>query len=390
MKILKVETYILSAPLGDLQFYSSQCAFPKRTSLVVKIETDEGIIGWGEGGQYGPPEPVAACIDTVLAPLILGADPLKPMVVWEKLYSHTRDFGQKGAYIEAISAIDIALWDISGKALNIPVHQMMGGSFRERVIAYATGGYYTQQEFENRKNDISRITEEAVGFVSQGFSIFKTKIGLMSLKEDVDKIRKTREAIGEKTKLLIDANHAYNATTALRMGLLLEEYSIGWFEEPVVPEDLEGYRFLRQRLSMPIAGGEAEFTRFGFRRLIDDGCVDIVQPDICCCGGFSEFQKIIAIASSFGVWVIPHVWGSGIAFAAALHGLAIMPPFPHTALLHPLQNEPVIEFDQSPNPLREELLCDKIELIDGFVPVPQKAGLGIEINEDALDHFNRK
>ncbi len=169
----------------------------------------------------------------------------------------------------------------------------------------------------------------------------------------------------------------------------MEQYDVGWIEEPVTPEDREGYRRIRQEVNIPIAGGECEYTRYGFRDFLAGGCVDIAQPDISVCGGLSEFMKIQALASSFGVWVIPHVWGSGVAIATALHAIATIPPFPHTANPIPLQNEPVIEFDRSPNPLRDELLTTSIALVESRLPVPQGAGLGIEIDETVLQKYSR-
>ena len=142
MKITKIETFTLRIPLGKERFFSSQCAFPERNSLLVRIQTDSGIDGWGEGGQYGPPQPVASCINDILAPMLIGREPLQPIALWEEMYAATRDFGQKGAYIEAISAIDIALWDIFGKAVNKPISTLLGGAVRKSVPAYATGCYY--------------------------------------------------------------------------------------------------------------------------------------------------------------------------------------------------------------------------------------------------------
>ena len=146
----------------------------------------------------------------------------------------------------------------------------------------------------------------------------------------------------------VDANHAYNAAIAIRVARHLELYSIGWFEEPVVPEDLPGYVHVRNNVSIPIAAGECEHTRYGFRELVSNGCADIAQPDLCVAGGFSEFVKIMVLASTYGIRVIPHVWGSGVALAAALQALAVIPPSPHSANPVALQNEPVVEYDRPP------------------------------------------
>ena len=302
------------------------------------------------------------------------------------MYAATRDFGQKGTYIEAISAIDIALWDLWGQALGQPVHVLLGASFRDRVPAYATGCYYGDN-FSDRRAMLADLETETSAYVGSGFRILKMKVGLLPVALDAERVRVVRSAIGPAIDLLVDANHAYNAATAIRMGRALEEHAVLWFEEPVVPEDRAGYRRVRDALDIPIAGGEAEFTRFGFRDLFINECVDIAQPDLCVAGGFSEFLKIHALASSFGVFTVPHVWGSGVALAAALHALATLPASPPTYAPVPLQNEPAIEYDRKHNPLRDELVLADFTLTDGQVRIPQGPGLGILIAEDVLRKY---
>jgi D-galactarolactone cycloisomerase len=386
MKIAKIETFILRVPLGSQTFYSSQAVFPERNSLLVKITTDEGLVGWGEGGQYGPPGPVAACVNDVLGPLIIGQGVNQPVKIWEQLYAFSRDFGQKGTYIEAISAIDIALWDLWGQALGQPVHALMGGAFRDQVQAYATGCYYPEH-FRDQTRILSDLEAEAGIYVADGFQTLKIKVGLLPVELDAERVATVRRVVGKNIKLLVDSNHAYNAVTAIRMGRELEKYGVHWFEEPVVPEDRTGYRRVRDALTIPIAGGECEFTRYGFRDLFIGECLDIAQPDLCVCGGISEWLKIQALASTFGVLTIPHIWGSGIALAAALHALATVPPSPHTAYPVPLQNEPVVEFDRKHNPLRDDLLVEKFRLENGFLKVPQGPGLGVTVDEDVLNRY---
>jgi D-galactarolactone cycloisomerase len=389
LKIAEISTFILRVPLGGQTFYSSQAAFPERNSLLVRITTDDGLVGWGEGGQYGPPGPVASCINDVFAPMLLGQRVDQPVRMWESLYAYSRDFGQKGTYVEAISAIDIALWDLWGQALGLPVHALMGGAFRDRVQAYATGCYYGTQ-FLERDQVLADLEAEASTYAADGFEILKIKVGLLSVEADAERVATVRRAVGEDIRLLVDSNHAYNATTAIRMGRELEKHGVLWFEEPVVPEDRLGYRRVRDALAIPIAGGECEFTRYGFRDLFMGGCIDIAQPDLCVSGGFSEWIKIQALASSFGVLTIPHVWGSGVAVAAALHALASVPPTPHTAYPVALQNEPVIEFDRKHNPLRDDLLIEKFELENGSLKVPQGSGLGITVNEEVLKRYQSR
>ena len=388
MKITKVSTRIARVELGPQRFLSSQCAFPERNSLLVRVDTDEGIYGWGEGGQYGPPEPVASCINHVLSPHILGRNPLDRGRIGEELYAATRDFGQKGSYIEALSAIDIALWDVMGKALGEPVCRLLGGAFRDSVPAYATGCYYRGDSYLNYHATLGDLRAEAKSYVDAGFRMLKMKVGLLRVEADCERVAAVREAVGPDCTILVDANHAYNAMTAVQMARGLERYAVRWFEEPVPPEDRDGYRRVRSSTSVPIAGGECEYMRYGFRDLIAGGCVDIVQPDLCVAGGFSEWLKIVALAQSFGVWAVPHVWGSGVALAAALHAVAALAPFPHTANPVPLQNEPVIEFDRNYNPLRDELLESPIRCVEGRVAVPTGPGLGISIDEEVLQRFS--
>lgn len=390
MKIREITSFIARVPLGKQRFYSSQCAFPERNSLLVRVQTEAGLTGWGEGGQYGPAEPVASCIEHVFAPQLKGRDPLDREVIWHDLYSGTRDFGQKGAYIEALSAIDIALWDIAGQALGEPVCRLLGGRFRSSIPAYATGCYYRGDKYLDLSQTLEGLAEEARSYCEAGFRMLKMKVGLLDVERDLERVQAVRRAIGPDCVLLVDANHAYNSTTAIRVARGLERYDVRWFEEPVPPEDRDGYRAVRHAGYVPIAGGECEYTRYGFRDLIGGGCVDIAQPDICVAGGLSEWLKIVSLAETFGIWAIPHVWGSGVALAAALHALAALPPFPRTANPVPLQNEPIIEFDRNHNPLRDELLKEKFTLSDGRVAVPEGPGLGIKIDEDVLERYTTR
>jgi len=386
MKIATVEPIILRVPLQEQTFYSSQAKFPERNSLLVKITTEDGIVGWGEGGQYGPPGPVAACIDNVLAPLVVGSATCSPVATSERLYAHSRDFGQRGTYIEAISAIDIALWDIWGKILDQPAYALMGGAFRAKVISYATGCYYPDQPW-SMPHILRDLETEAKSYVESGFDILKIKVGLLSVEDDLKRVETVRRSVGDRIKLLVDANHAYTSATAIRMGKALGDFGVHFLEEPVTPEDLTGYKRVRDAIDIPVAGGECAFTRYDFRDLFVGQCLDIAQPDICVCGGLSEFQKIQAMAGTFGVLTIPHVWGSGIAVAAAMQALAVIPPTPYTANPIALQNEPVIEFDRKHNPLRDDLLEEKFTLQDGCLTVPTGPGLGVTVNEDVLNRY---
>lgn len=387
MKINAIETFILKVPLGEERFWSSQSAFPQRKCLLVRIGTDTGVAGWGEGGQHGPAEPVASHIHDVFAPLLLGEDPCQPAVHWERLYNMTRDFGAKGSTLEAISAIDIALWDILGKTLKAPVHALMGGAQRTEVRTYATGLYYRGEEPLTLAKNLPLLREEAARYRDAGFPAIKAKIGLFTPPEDIERVGITRETIGKDVLLMVDANHAYTAHVACRVAEGIEPYDIYWFEEPVVPEDFAGYKQVKASTRIAIAGGECEHTRYGFARWFAERAIDIVQPDPCCAGGLTELQKIAALASAFHVHCMPHIWGSGVAVAAGLQLLATLPPAPHTVFPHAPYNEPMLEWDANPNPLRTDLLATPIEPAAGKVRVPDAPGLGIEIDEEVLRRY---
>jgi len=281
--------------------------------LFLKIETDEGISGWGEAFAQGlePPEIAATVIDTALRPLVIGADPLDTEVLWHRMYNATRDYGRKGSVVSAISAVDIALWDIAGKFHDVPIYKLLGGAFRTRVQPYATGFYRIKGQGE-----ATRLAEEAIRLFEAGFSLMKVKLGY-GVEDDVACMEAIGRAIqGKPITLMVDTNHAYGRAEALKLGRALEEYDLRWYEEPVVPEDVQGYAELRSKLSMPIAGGENEHTLYGFRELLAAGAVDVAQPDVGSCGGLSAARHIVALAQSHGVQVNPHVWGSAIAQAA--------------------------------------------------------------------------
>jgi D-galactarolactone cycloisomerase len=374
MKITNVHTHVLEAPLSQ-PFAYSRAWYDTRTAMLVEIETDTGLVGWGE--CYGPARITEAVVKSV-APWLIGEDPLRTDFLWQMIYARLRDHGQKGVVIQGLSGIDIALWDIKGKHFGVPVHQLLGGPLRTSVQAYATGLY------RRRSGDpLQYLAEEAENYVAEGFKAVKLKVGF-GVEEDAAVTRAVREAAGPDVMLMVDANHAYDSVAAIRLGRMIEEHNIGWFEEPVPPEDVAGYRAVKAALSIPIAGGECEFTRFGFRELLVSRAVDIIQPDTCAAGGLSECKKIADMAEAFGVRYNPHVWGTGIAIAASLQLLAVVPTHTPTSLA-PI--EPMLEFDRTEHPIRQAVLTSPIEHDGGVVRVPCGPGLGIEVNRDALASF---
>jgi D-galactarolactone cycloisomerase len=374
MKITKVRAHVLEARLSQ-PFAYSRARYTTRTTMVVEIETDVGLVGWGE--CYGPAMINAAVVES-LSTLLIGQDPMRGEWIWREIYSRYRDHGQKGSIIQGLSGIDIALWDLKGKFLGQPIHRLMGGPLRSEVRAYATGLYRRDEG----RPDVY-LAEEAAGYASEGFNAVKLKVGF-GVAEDARVTKAIRDAIGPTVGLLVDANHAYDAVSAIQLGRKIEGLDIGWFEEPVPPEDVASHRKVREALTIPIASGECEFTRFGFRNLITTHAVDIVQPDTCSAGGLSECKKIADFAETYNLRYAPHVWGSGIALAAALQLLAVIPSFTPQSL-NPV--EPMLEFDRTEHPIRQALLLAPIEHRNGIVQVPDGPGLGIEIDRTVLKRF---
>jgi D-galactarolactone cycloisomerase len=377
VRIVDVKAYPLSCALGK-PFAYSQKWFRSRTALLIKVTTDEGIVGWGEAFCHDAWPALIAMIEQVYKPLLIDKDPLAREVIWDTLYNWTRDYGQKGAVVIALSGIDIALWDIVGKAAGLPIHTLLGGPFRDRVQAYATGLYVTEEALRK----ISVLADEAATYVQEGFRAIKMKIGF-GPQRDSEFVRAVRHAIGSETMLMVDANHAYDAATAIAVGHAIEKHNVAWFEEPVIPENLAGYRAVRRAINIPIAGGEAEFTRYGFRELVSRGAVDILQPDLCSMGGISEGWKVAAMAAAWGVRCMPHVWGTGVALAAALHFIAALPPQPPSLNA----DGPMLELDRTENPLRDLVLRDPLQLVDCYALVPQGVGLGVEVDEEQVKRF---
>jgi len=379
MKIVDIAIHVLKSPLSE-PFAFSQGWVRQRSATLVEVLTDQGISGWGEAFAQGlePPEIAATIIDKALRPLLVGADPLDSEVLWHRMYHMTRDYGRKGSVIASISAVDIALWDIAGKVYDVPIYKLLGGAFRTRVEPYATGFYRIKGQGE-----ATRLAEEAIRHFESGFKLMKVKLGY-GVADDVVCMQKIAGAIqGKPITLMVDTNHAYGRAEAIQLGRALEQYNLRWYEEPVAPEDVRGYAEVRNKLSIPIAGGENEHTLYGFREFLGAGAVDIAQPDIGSCGGISAARHIMALAQSHGVQINPHVWGSAIAQAASLQVIAAVPVAHHSLF----GQEPILEYDRSSHPFRQQLVRESIQQFEGWVDVPSKPGLGVEVDREILDQY---
>lgn len=373
MKIAAVHTHLLDHRL-DVPFESASMRFDRRTHLLVEIVCDDGTTGWGE--CLGPARPNAAVV-AAYANWLVGADPLETEKIWATLYNALRDQGQRGLTITALSGIDIALWDIKGKHFGVSVATLLGGRFRESVRAYATGSFV--------RDGVDRVADNATEMAAHaaaGFHAAKIKIGF-GVDDDLKVLKAVREAVGPHMRLMVDANHGYDALEAIQFGNRAAEYGVDWFEEPVVPEQLAAYRAVKAGQPIPVAGGETWHTRWGMREPIETRAVDIVQPDLCGVGGFTEARRVADLAALHGVRVVPHVWGTAVQIAAALQFMAAMVPNP--VRTRPI--EPILEFDRTDNPFRQAVVKTPLEHVKGVVAIPDGPGLGIEINRDALAEF---
>ncbi len=362
LQITEVKTHALRYPL-QAPFANSRLWNRARSACLVEVITDAGITGWGEATQM----PSRAA----LAAHVIGRDPFDREQIWNGLNA----FGWGD--IAAISAVDIALWDIAGKALDQPVYKLIGGACRDKIPAYASG-LFKQDVLDS----VAALQDEARGYVDSGFSAVKMKIGFGAV-ADVENVRAVRSAIGDEILFAVDANCAYDVGTALDVGYRIADQDLYWYEEPVAPDEIDGYREIRQKLPMRIAGGEQLQGRWAFRDVIQRRCLDIVQPDICIAGGFSECLKIQAMASANRVRVLPHMWGTAIRLAATLHWQATIADYPEG-----IEPEPsLFEYDMTENELRTKLARQPIQAIDGVVAVPQSPGLGIEIDRKVLAKY---
>jgi L-alanine-DL-glutamate epimerase-like enolase superfamily enzyme len=352
MKIVQVESFLLA-----------------RQYIIVRVTTDEGIVGYGECSPMNGPA-IKSMVDNALTPLIIGADPFDVEALRKLMLTRCYKLGPMGALNNAIAGIDIALWDIIGKAVGQPVYRMIGGEVRKKVELYAS--------FMRR--DLTPVEEakRAAHFVEQGFRAIKIHSATpwmydTGFDQTLKTVKEIRAAVGDDIMLMVDPNNAYTPHRAIQIGRQLEEFGVFHFEEPVAAYDYPGLAEVAQALDIPIAAGEQEYTVWQFRALITEGKVDILQPDVVKSGGITETKKIIQLGEAFNKPVTMHQTQPTIGQIATVHLAAASP-----MCLYPQ------EYNIEPHPLRERLLTSPLEIKDGFIEVPDKPGLGIEIDEKAL------
>ncbi len=369
MKITRIETLYLRLPDVKEQCDSGQDV------LIVRVETDAGITGIGEvdsspmAAKWVIDGPFSHTTTSGLAHLVVSEDPFETEKIWEKMYRANIYAGRRGIGIHAMSGIDIALWDIKGKALGMPVWKLLGGGFRKSIRCYASSLFGATPE---------ETGELARRFAGQGFTAVKFGWDPMGQDEQTDKalVKKAREGLGDKIDLLIDAGLAWDAKTAIQRAHAFEQSGIFWLEEPLRPDDYEGYRKLSQATSVRIAAGEEESNRLSYLDLMDRGQIDVVQVDLTRCGGFTEAMKIASLAADRGLPVANHGFTTYINVVAALHWLNAIP--------NALICEYVAEVGTT---LRDRITRQHVLAKDGYLEIPTEPGLGIDLDEDAVAQF---
>ena len=370
MKITDVEAIILRQP--EIQ----DIADASQVDLLIRISTDEGVVGIGEVDSA--PEAVKALVEASrshavaigLRELLIGEDPLQIEHLWDKMYRRLIYVGRRGIGIHAISGIDIALWDIKGKVLGKPIHELIGKPLRTKIPAYAS--MLMPESPEQVRQVVTRAWEANFRAV---------KLGWGPLGSDPDRdieLVKAACEVAEGRQIMIDAGLGYgrDSKTAIRVARSLEELGVFWLEEPFLPDEYEAYAELADTVGLRVAAGEEEATVWDFRELIERGHVDVVQPDVERCGGITEILRIAALARTRGVQTVPHAWKSGIITATTLHINAVLPDAIY-------QEYCVSETPINKNLIRQSLPVDS----EGFVTVPDGPGLGIELNPDIVEEF---
>lgn len=370
MKITAIKTYLLKHPMtrptGPANFY-----YRVRTTLIIKIETDEGVAGWGEAVAFAG---VRELIEQQYAPVLIGRDPLAHRSLWRELW------GQNFGNGMALGGVDIALDDLRGKALKLPVAELYGGRLRERVPAYASAMNYIEGE-----DPEEYYPREATELVARGFRAMKMRIGGQTIKDDLRAIKAVRQAVGPDVKLMADGNGAYSLGTAMRMGRELEQQDFYWFEEPLPQSSpgYAGYEVLTSKLDIPIAACEGLTCRAQFKEAISRRAMAIVQPDVCIAGGIGECLFVAEMARLWGIQCMPHCWAGGLVIAASVHFLSLLPD----ASWGRTTETPMLELDHVENPFREQLFTRSIKIKDGFATVPKIPGLGVEVDEERLNYY---
>jgi L-alanine-DL-glutamate epimerase-like enolase superfamily enzyme len=379
MKIIDVEAFILESPCENEPPKGSDEAHGVKHCLLLKVSTDEGLVGWSD--VETAPHVAAAALTAPnsgagmfegMRSLVVGEDPFEVERLWDKVYRGTIYYGRRGVALQILSGFDIACHDLMGKATGLPVHKLLGGARRDRVRGYASTLFRSTPEAMRQACEFYR---------TRGFTAVKFGWGGFGhdRKKDLALVAAARDALGADIALLIDPGWMVDrsASDAIELCRALEPFEIFWLEDFLHPECYDGYaRVKAAGVKMRLAAGEQEATAWGFRQLIERGGIDVVQPDLTRCGGFTQARRIAWEAERAGIDVCPHAWLTDLLTAASLHFNAVLP----RALF--------LEYNVCENPMLREIIRNPITMdVDGFMEVPQTPGLGIEIDEDAVRRF---
>jgi D-galactarolactone cycloisomerase len=359
VKIVEVQAIPLALPLRESAPGVSPWAAGTGKQILVRLATDDGIVGWGECFAYGAPLAVCNVVEEALAPMVIGADPTRIEGLVDRMHRALMIWGRRGLAMMAVSGVELALWDICGKARGVPVYELLGGLCQPRLRAYASLLRYDKP---------SEVGRASAAMAQQGYSAIKLH------QVDVESVAVAREAVGESVELMLDTNCPWSVEDAVRIGRQLERFDLRWLEEPVwPPEDYAGLARVRDSVRIPIACGENEATVFAFREIVRAGAADIVQPSVTKVGGIAEMKKIAILAAAANVTFVPHSFYFGPGLAATMHVAASTPGVPY------------VEFP--PGELTPALLTHPLRCVDGFVTVPDRPGLGADPDPDVLARF---
>ncbi|NRB19742.1 MAG: mandelate racemase/muconate lactonizing enzyme family protein [Rhodobacteraceae bacterium] len=385
MRIKSVKAWWVQIPIAmDKQHVSDFGRLRSFDAAILRIETDDGLVGWGEGknaaGSAGHYSTLVHLLNHEFGPTLIGRDPADVTYIWEDLYNGVRsekaaaagqampELARRGLTVAAISAIDIALWDILGKSQGQPVWKLLGGRKSDRLPAYASGGWA----------DEDNIGDQLKSYIEKGgFGAVKMRVGAMDGATFVSaaRVKAARSALGPNVELMVDAHGTYTVAEAKRFAYQVRDCDLAWFEEPVIADDKVGMAELRAATHIPIAAGESEATRYAFRDLAVLRAADIFQPDPAFCGGITEAMRIGNLASAFNLKLAPHLWAGAPCFFAGLHICAASPA------------SFTVEFSLGANPMIHELAEEEIVVKDGKIEVPEAPGLGLTINEKVISTY---
>ena len=387
MIIADVAAYWLSVPIPTKTQWRSDYGHLKDFDMcLVVITTEDGRQGIGEAkaavGATGACASIVSCINHELKPLLVGKSAHQITEIWERLYNGSRDhyalsrgrafpiLGNRGTTISSISGIDIALWDLKGQDLGVPIHTLLGGACRPTMPAYASGGWADEYD----------IGDQLKGYCDKGYRAVKMRVGVMddTVDTSVRRVKAARKALGDDIKIMADAHGTFNVPEAKRFCKAIEDSNLYWMEEPISPDNKAGSAEVRSYTHTPIAAGESEFTRFDFKELIELGAADVLQPDAAIVGGITESMRVSSLASTHQLELAPHCWGSIISFKAGVNIAFASPSAVH------------IEFSLGGNPLMYQLCNEPPEVEEGWVKPPSRPGLGLTLNWDFVEANTKK